>query len=364
PLPTATLPLGQVGGPTRVLDPTPTTAPPTSAPAGGPTRLGVRVNLLITPADRERTLNLAQELGVIWLGQQVVWRDFEGVQGQRDFRFLDDAVHEASARGFKLLLSVTKAPRWAYQGDAIDPGAYADFCAALAARYNNPAQPGPGQVQAIEVYNEPNLAAEWGAPCNAVAYAALLKRAYAAIKGVDRRIVVVSAGLTPTGVYDPYVALDDVAFLQQVKAAGGLAACDAVGVHVSGFNNPPEATVNSRCGENPMYGCHASFYVLRYRELQAIAGQKPLWVTECGYASTRDPAPGYEYAQDNPENALGDYLAATVKLLRGDGAGAVFWWNLNYAPLAPGSEQAAFSLVDQNWAPRAHYHRLKAEVGH
>ncbi|MBU0494042.1 MAG: hypothetical protein KKB13_19505, partial [Chloroflexi bacterium] len=106
-------------------------------------------------------------------------------------------------------------------------------------------------------------------------------------------------------------------------------------------------------------------YILRYRELQAIAqaAGKPLWVTEVGYAATTEPQPGYEYARDNREDALGDYLAATLKLMRADGVGAAFLWNLNYAPLAPGSEQAAFSLVDQNWSPRTHYHRLKGEIG-
>ncbi|MBU0493822.1 MAG: cellulase family glycosylhydrolase, partial [Chloroflexi bacterium] len=216
-------------------------------------RVGVRANLLIAPADRQRTLDLAAALGIQWLGQQVIWRDFEGMPGQRDWRFLDEAVHEANGRGFKLLLSVTKAPAWAQSGSRIDPAAYGDFVAALVGRYK-------GQVQAIEVYNEPNLAAEWGGPCSAAAYAALLKEAYRRIKAVDPAVVVVSAGLTPTGVSDGYTASDDVGFLQQLKAAGGLAFCDAVGAHVSGFNNPPNAPVNSRCGENPMYGCHASFY--------------------------------------------------------------------------------------------------------
>ncbi|MBU0492527.1 MAG: cellulase family glycosylhydrolase, partial [Chloroflexi bacterium] len=337
----------------------PTAAPPPptrSAAASGPTRIGVRANLLIAPADRQRTLDLAADLGVRWIGQQVVWRDFEGARGQVDWRFLDEAINEASARGFQLLLSVTKAPAWAQNGSRIDPAAYGDFAAALVGRYR-------GQVQAVEVYNEPNLAAEWGGPCDAGAYAALLQAAHRRIKAVDPAVMVVSAGLTPTGVNNPDTAIDDVAFLRQVQAAGGLQFCDAVGAHVSGFNNPPEAPPGSRCAENPLYGCHASFYVLRYRELQAIAGQKPLWVTECGYAATRDPAPGYEYARDNPEHVLGDYLAATLKLLRQDGAGAVLVWNLNYAPLAPRAEQAAFGLVDANWAPRSHYHRLKAEVG-
>jgi hypothetical protein len=318
-------------------------------------RVGVRVNLLIAPADRERTLRLAKELGVQWLGVQVSWRDFQGDPDREiDWRFLDDAVREAHGQGFQLLLSVTKAPLWARGANR--PAAYGNFVAALVSRYK-------GQVQAIEVENEPNLGAEWGGRCDPVAYTAVLKEAYRRIKAIDPAVVVISAGLTPTGVSNGVTAIDDVAFLQQVQAAGGLAYCDAVGAHASGFNNPPEAQPNSRCPDNPKFGCHASFYVLRYRELQAIAGPKPLWVTEAGYAATHEPQRGYEYARDNREDALGDYLAATLKLMRGDGVGACFWWNLNYAPLAPGSEQAAFGLLDQNWSPRAHYHRLKNELG-
>ncbi|MBU0493547.1 MAG: hypothetical protein KKA73_31265 [Chloroflexi bacterium] len=330
--------------------------PASAAKASGALRVGVRANLNIAPADRERTLRLAHELGVQWIGDQVAWRDYQGEPGEIRWGFLDDAVQAASSQGFKLLLSVTKAPGWALTNDGPDPVAYGEFVAALVGRYK-------GQVQAIEVYNEANLASEWGTAVNPAAYARLLQTAYRRIKAVDPAVVVVSSGLTPTGVNDPWVALDDVAFLQQVQAAGGLKFCDAVGAHASGFNNPPEAQPGSRCAENPRFGCHDSFYILRYRALQAVAGGKPLWVTECGYAATNDPQPGYEYARDNREDALGDYVAATIKLLRADRVGACFWWNLNYAPLAPGSEQAAFSLIDQNWSPRTHYHRLKGEIG-
>ena len=80
-----------------------------------------------------------------------------------------------------------------------------------------------------------------GGKLNAGRYVQLLAAAYSAVKSVDPAAVVVSGALTPTGVNDGDIAIDDRAYLEQMYQAGLARYCDAVGAHPSGYNNPPDA---------------------------------------------------------------------------------------------------------------------------
>jgi hypothetical protein len=145
--------------------------------------------------------------------------------------------------GLNILVSIVKAPDWSrpgntdrsVEGPPANPQDYADFVGAFAARYK-------GRVKAIEVWNEQNLWYEWGhEPLDPGRYVDLLCRAYQAIKAQDPGMVVVAGALTPTGVNDGSTAIDDVAYLQRMYAAGVKRCSDAIGAHPSGYNNPPDA---------------------------------------------------------------------------------------------------------------------------
>ena len=75
---------------------------------------------------------------------------------------LDELEAAAKKTGVKLMLSVVTAPAWAREpgvnverhGPPANPADYANFLTAILQRY-------PGQVHAIEVWNEMNLDREW-----------------------------------------------------------------------------------------------------------------------------------------------------------------------------------------------------------
>src|SRR5258708_19262816 len=97
-------------------------------------------------------------------------------------------------------------------GPPKDFGDFANFMKALADHYK-------GTVLAYEIWNEPNLRREWnGLPLSAASYVDLLRQAYGAVKQVDPGIIVVSAGLAPTGLHDGVNALSDTQFLPQATA--------------------------------------------------------------------------------------------------------------------------------------------------
>ncbi len=328
-----------------------------SAPAprpsgGGSFDYGIQIDAF--RGDRGATIAAVRNMGFQWVKFQLPWKEFEGVPGQRNWP--DDVIADLSGNGLKILASIVKAPDWArpagtdlsVEGPPADPGTYASFVGEFAARYC-------GRVQAIEVWNEQNLWYEWGGePLDARRYIRLLAAAYGAIKGACPSMIVVSGALTPTGAPLPW-AIRDTTYLEQMYQAGLKRYCDAVGVHPSGFGNPPDARVQDFQAGNysrPSHVNDSSFYfrntMEQYRNIMVKYGDagKRLWPTEFGWASTGSPVAGYEYAAYNSEQDQAAYITRAFEMMRAWGfVGVAFLWNLNYNVTAPGSEMAAFGIM-------------------
>ncbi|NJM40943.1 MAG: hypothetical protein HC853_09290 [Anaerolineae bacterium] len=132
-----------------------------------------------------RDLGLIREIGFEWVKQTFPWRDIEIEKGKYDWSRTDRIVAQTEDYTRKLLVRIDREPYWdmryAYDG-AIAAGPPKDlnnffnFCGKLAARYK-------GRVTAYQVWNEPNLAREWGnATPNPAEYVAMLKGCYIASK--------------------------------------------------------------------------------------------------------------------------------------------------------------------------------------
>lgn len=204
------------------------------AQAARPLTLGFFDPVFVGPApDRTRWLDATRDAGggIVRIG--VTWALVAPTRpadardpGSPEYRWLavDAAVRDASARGLRVLLTLSGAPRWAEGGgrpaSAVpgtwkpDPAAYEAFASAAARRYSGrftPAgAPGPlPRVDAWQAWNEPNLdehlAPQWSGrgagakPVSPTSYRALLNAMFAAVKAVDPRALVVSAGTAPYG---------------------------------------------------------------------------------------------------------------------------------------------------------------------
>jgi hypothetical protein len=356
----ATGPVGAVA--TVAAPPTPTAAPQAVAAAGfAPAPSGggfFAYGIQIDPyGDRGAAISTLKSLGFTWVKIQVPWKDFEGQPGQRNFP--DDVINTLAGNGLSILASIVKSPQWARPGNSdfnvegppADPGTYAAFVAAFAGRYC-------GRVQAIEVWNEQNLWYEWGGESlDAGRYMQLLARAYGAIKGACPGMIVVSGAPTPTGA-NPPAAIRDTIYLEQMYQHGLRHYCDAIGVHPSGYGNPPDVRFQDWQAGNysrPSHVSDPSFYfrntMEQYRNIMIAYGDagKRLWPTEFGWASTSSPVRGYEYAAYNSEQQQGEYIARAYEIMRGWGfVGVAFLWNLNYNVTAPGSELAAFGIMGRS----------------
>ncbi len=365
--------------PTATRAPTPTPAPvvvaptatkaaaaPAPAPAAsavGKYGFGYGIQAHMIHNDHGPIINAIAGMGFGWVKQQVEWINYEPSKGNYNWGELDRVANSASGAGIKVLFSILRSPKWANSDPDGPPRNFndlGDFLAAMATRYK-------GKVQAYEVWNEQNLGREWkGHTLSASKYVELLRIAYQRIKAADPDAVVVAGALTPTGWNDGVVAIDDRLYLRQMYDAGLKSVCDAVGIHPSGFANPPDALYPEPKPSAPSHNNHPSFYYRNtmedYRNIMVEYGdsRKQLWPTEFGWAVSAKPEPGYEYAAYNNESTRAQWIVRAYQMGKSWGwVGPMFLWNLNFRLVAPGTEMAAFVIMDPGWRATPAYAALR-----
>ncbi len=367
PIPTATPTPRPSGGSTRPA-PTATPRPPAAAPSVAGTGFAYGIQMTgVSPTN----LGHMRTLGFKWIKLQIRWAMLETQPGLIDYGGMDGAAAQANAAGYKLLFSVVTTPAWARggrteeEGPPVNNADYGNFVGALAKRYC-------GQVHAIEVWNEQNLRREWntGRKLSAKEYVDLLKVAYNRIKAACPGMIVVSGAPTPTGWNDGVLAIDDAQYLRQMYQAGLRSYSDAVGVHPSGFDNPPDA--DWRTWKDPTgFNNHRSFFfsntIKAYHDImvQNGDGNKKQWATEFGWASSENigaPNAGWEYAAFISEKDQADYLVTALNIAKRSGyMGVMFVWNLDWSVMVGGGqEMSKFSILRADGAPRAAYGALAA----
>lgn len=225
--------------------------------------------------------------------QIFAWEDIEHQRGEWNFSRADEIVDEVQAKGLKLVARLTDAPPWSHPSvdgeknvDYVDSppddvADYGTFCGQVAGRYK-------GRIAAYQIWNEPNLAREWGNQVpNAADYVALLKACAEAIRAADPDAIIISAGLAPTGTYDQTAQPDDV-FFRGMYAAGFQQYADVAGVNAPGYNNAPEISPD----EAEANGGQRFFTFRRVEDLRRIMVEngdaaRQMAILEMGW--TRDP---------------------------------------------------------------------------
>lgn len=278
-------------------------------------RIGANVFLdqEVNPLDRRRTLDMLKSAGVGWVRQQFPWKEIErDAKGNYwDHKWnvdawanYDSVVDVTQAFGLDLIARVDTSPDWSRPnrrpGDAWHQAPperfedYGDFLYTLASRYR-------GKIRAYQVWNEPNLAIEWGqqAP-DPGAYTRLLGIAYRRIKEADPDAIVLSAAMAPT-IEESDRALNELPFLQQMYDAGARGSFDVLAVQAYGLRSGPD-DLRLTSGD-------VNFSrTLVVRELMVKNGDAahPIWATEMGWNA---PPPGY--TGPNPYGAVPESLQAT-----------------------------------------------------
>lgn len=203
--------------------------------------------------------------GMTWVKRQHKWGP--GNTGQE----VAGLISEAHNAGLKILLSMPGPVR----PSSIDFAAYVEFLRAVASL--------PDPPNAIEVWNEQNIDAEW--PVGQISPQAyvqnMLAPAYQAIKGANPNIMVVSGAPAPTGFFGGCGSggCDDAVYMAGMAAAGAASYMDCVGIHYNeGIVPPSQESGDPRSEHYTRY-----FWGMLNAYYNAFGGARPLCFTELGY---------------------------------------------------------------------------------
>jgi hypothetical protein len=330
------------------------------------TRMGIQLATNLGRAEWDASLSRAKELGVEWIKVQLNWAFLQpnGMNPNEErLKLFEINLETAKQFGFKILLSVAKAPAWTRNGDPTsgppgDPQSLADFLTMMFTQ----TKIGP-TLDAVEIWNEPNLEAEWQTdqyPFSGAGYMRLFGPSYGAIRGYRSDLVIITAGLAPTG--NTGGTRNDREYLQEMYDAGlGNYRDIVIGVHPYGWANPPDSRC---CDPSPDRGWDDQpqfFFLNTIEDTRATMnrnghGDLSMWITEFGWTvwedlgvGLPDPAENNLWMLENSPKEQADYTlrAFELGLARGD-IGMMILWNLNFAsplPIQNREEIVGYSLL-------------------
>lgn len=382
PLPTDT---SQPESPTPAPPTFPNVPPPEQLPVLDRSAMGIQVHPNIDAASWDTMIQTVDYLGIEWVKLQVPWREIERSPGQYNLTTYIRrirAINEIAGPERSVLLSFTKAPDWArpegadlgVDGPPTDPADLVGFIRV----FINAVQPLEPYVDAVEVWNEPNLAREWnGMPMDGGTYMRYFGPVYDMIRAEFPHITVLTAGLAPGDV--PGIVTNDRLYLRQMYDAGlARYAGIGIGVHPYGWANPPDERCCSQArpwADNPVFYFLDTLY--DYRDIVSNNGHDAkLWVTEFGWGTYQGIGPGGIDVVPAPSEAeffnyispeqQAQYTIRALELMQqpplSNFVERAILWNLNFATLQGAieqrTEQAGYSLLDATSYPRLVFYYL------
>lgn len=348
--------------------PTPEAAPvpvPPSAPVAGVAKTpspdyGASIFVWGAQGTTARDLGKLREGGLRWQKTLFQWRFLEPQKGRFDWGEADRIVKASNAQGIKVVARIDFHPAWArssglrnFNGPPTNYDDFGDFIFAFVDHFK-PGSPN-GTVDAVELWNEPNLTREWGdapiGPNSAAEYVRLLCIGHNAAKRASPDVTTVTAGLSPTGVNDAG-ARDDLLYLREMYAAGAKPCFDGLGVHGNTQAPAPEMDIGTwrGCDGGVNLCAHGSFYFRRIEQLRQVMldnndGDKQVWVLEFGWTSdpvhqqyswfrvseqqkAQNIVNAFKYAYDHWRPWIGPMILWNIAAPDWNETREEFWWSV------------------------------------
>ena len=277
-----------------------------------------------------------REAGMTWVKSQLPYSASAAATGK-------EWIANAHSNGFKILLSVKGDHHQLKENFDGYVNDFAQFLGKLAGF----------RADAIEVWNEPNLAREWPAgQIHGRNYVKMLAKAYKAIKDANSNTLVISAAPAPTGfagaagcTADGKVCNDDV-FMQQMAQAGAGQYMDCLGLHYN------EGIVSPRANSGDPRPSYPTYYFssMLNRGASFFPGKPVCW-TELGYLSgegivNRGPIPtGFAWASNTTVAQQAQWIAEAAALSAQSGrVRMMIVWNINFEKWS-GDPQRGYALI-------------------
>ena len=335
------------------------------SPAPRPVGVNTFLEHEVEPARRRQAVQMARDAGFGAIRQQFPWAELEpdakGVYwdarwGHSTWDKYDEIVDLAAEYGLEVLARLDTSPAWARPGNpwpATPPdnlADYGDYVAAVVGRY-------AGRVRYFQLWNEPNLASEWGGQAvDPVAFTALLAEGYRRARAVNPDVVIVAPALSPT-VEESLWAVNELLFLDAMYDAGAGAYFDVLAVQAYGLRDSPD--------DRRLAADRVNFSrPLLVRELMVRRGDahKPVWAAELGWNALPADFPGPAVYGRVSESQQARYTVRALERIREEWPWLQrsFVWYLKRADASRRDEAwYYFRLLEPDFTPLPVYGALR-----
>ena len=315
-------------------------------------KAGVHTRLTdeVEPWKIKRTLEMVREMGAPWVVEYFPWAYIQPKPDVWKWKHSDEVIAHANRQGLTVIARLGYVPEWARPPETtplfLDEEHFADFGRFAAEFVTHYA----GQVDYVIIWNEPNLALEWGyAAVDPVKYTAMLKVVYPMIKAANPDVQVLAGALAPTlAPPGSEWGMNDLDFLQAMYDAGAADYFDILAVHAYGWSFPPDEpaapdVVNFRRTE-----------LLRDIMVRNGDGAKAAMITEGGWNDhprwTRAVRPGQRIA----------YTLRAYEIARDEWPwlDAIALWAFRY-PWDAKTYQDYYTFVRTDFEPKPIYEELR-----
>jgi polysaccharide biosynthesis protein PslG len=227
----------------------------------------------------QHSLELVREMGADTIVEFFPWAYIEHRQGEYGWTQPDRILRHTQNQGIRVIARMGLVPQWARPRDStlnyIPEDSFDDFAAFVAAFAERYA----GIVDHLIIWNEPNLAFEWGyQEIDPARYVRMLEAVYERANAANPDVTILAAALAPT--LEPPGSehgLNDILYLEAMYEAGAAQYFDALAIHAYGFSVP--AT------DEP------DFDTLNFRRTEMLYEvmtryddpAKPVYITEAGW---------------------------------------------------------------------------------
>lgn len=314
-----------------------------------PTGKGLATNIDLRTYSGQGLLDFAEILhegGFLYARQVFPWSEIEPSRGSYDWTRFDAIVDALSRQQIGVIAVIVDAPEWSRPVGASsfadapprDPEFLQAFASELSGRYRS-------RVPFIQVWDRPNLSANWGGEAaTGATFAPYLEAAWRGSRAGDASSRVLSPELAVTPDIDD--GLTDLQFLADLYLAGAAPYFDLVGIALDGGTYSPD---DRRVNED-----RANFSrAVLYRELMVNEGDRgtPIWATSYGWALSAaiSPEEQAEFVERGMERSWSEWP----------------WMGLmvHWAFLAPqDSPKAPYSVLTTGGGATPLYYRLTSEA--
>lgn len=315
------------------------------ATAGGCTELGIAGPAAWEDMSEEEFHGMLEEqvtLGATWIRISASWHEIERYQGYLYWEGLDMRVRAAVDAGLRPLLLIHTLPDWVSGFGVTGSGAaesYGNFAGAVAQRYGR-------EVEAYEVWNEPNIERFWPDP-DPAAYAELLVDAVPKIRAADATATVIAGGMAPASNV-PGLSYSGYSFLEELYGLDVLHLVDALAMHPYSYPERPSGmsqwnTFRQLAGIKALMRSHGD-------------GHKQIWLTEFGAPTAGEGGVG--------EREQAAMISEALRLSWPDpGLGPLFIYTMYDLDFGEGDRESHFGLMYGPGRPKPAFTQLREVAG-